>query len=103
MGYYLETFTPTGQAESLMQLYGAVGMTPEVAEITVGLKFGAVICVVKNPEFEAAAFCYSSDEFDRFDHPSDPRPKRWLWIEDRDLVARLTGYAKDMAAIAEDE
>jgi hypothetical protein len=103
MGYYLETPALTGKAEALAQMYGAIGMPPEVAEITVGLKHGAVVCVVKNPEFEAAAFCYSSDEFDRFNHPGDPRPKRWLWIENRQLVENLTGYTRDMAAIGEDE
>jgi hypothetical protein len=103
MGYYLETSGLTGKAESLAKMYGAVGMDQDLAEITVGLKHGAVICVVRNPEFEAAAFCYSPAEFARFTHPLDPRPKRWMWIEDREMVEKLTGYAQDMAAIAEDE
>lgn len=98
MGYYLETPGLTGKAEALAKMHGAARIHPDMACIAVGLRHGAVICVVQNENFEAAAFCYSDDEFEQFTHPLDPRPKTWLWIEDRELVETLTGYKADREA-----
>lgn len=37
-----------------------------------------LICVVNNGFFEAAAYCYSEQEYKEFSDPADRRPKVWL-------------------------
>ena len=98
MGWYLETPGVTGKAEKLKTIYNAKEVDKDTAEDLVDDQKGAVVCVVQNPEFEAAAFCYSPQEFRRFNYPRDPRPKTWLWIEDRDAVETVSGYKADMEA-----
>lgn len=39
-----------------------------------------LVCVVDNDSFEAAAYCDSATEFDRFNDPRDPRRKWWLVV-----------------------
>jgi hypothetical protein len=53
----------------------------------------AVICVVSNGPFDAAAFAYSEEEMDYFNDPNDYRPKRWL-LMNLDRARFLTGYSK---------
>lgn len=50
----------------------------------------AIVCVVNNSIFEAAAFCYDADEFEAFGRSDDYRPKTWL-IMDRQMAKDLTG------------
>lgn len=98
MGWYVETPGLTGKAEKLQKIYAAQPVDKDTAEDLVDDGRGAVICVVKNPEFEAAAFCYSPQEFRRFTHPLDPRPRTWLWVEDRAVIEEVTGYRADTEA-----
>ena len=37
-----------------------------------------LVCVVDNGAFEAAAYCYSEQEFQAFNEPTDYRQKSWL-------------------------
>lgn len=92
MGWYVETPGFFNKAEKIKKMYGAVELTRCDAEDKIDECKGAVICVVKNSSFEAAAFCYSPQEFRRFDYPGDPRPKTWLWVEDRELIAQISGF-----------
>jgi hypothetical protein len=101
MGNYLETPNTTDKVAQLEKLYGAKQIDKDTAEDLIDEQRGAVICVVKNPGFEAAAFCHSSQEFRRFNHPMDDRKKTWLFIEDRQKVCDDSGYNADMKA-AED-
>jgi hypothetical protein len=103
MGNYLETPERMNKAEQLEKLYGAKRIEKDIAEDLIDEQRGAVICVVKNPLFDAAAFCCSSQEFRRFNHPMDDRQKTWLFIEDRQRVCDDSGYTADMKAIAEME
>jgi hypothetical protein len=37
-----------------------------------------LICVVSNGLFDAAGYCFSQEEFNAFNKPSDGRPRVWL-------------------------
>ena len=37
-----------------------------------------LICVVSNGPFDAAGYCFSEEEFNAFNRPSDGRPRVWL-------------------------
>ncbi len=92
MGYYLETGAAKNKAEALRAQYEALEITQEEAEFFITEGTGAIVCVVDNGPFEAAAFCHNLDEYRHFTLPADPRPKTWLLIDDRELVERATGY-----------
>jgi hypothetical protein len=98
MGYYVEVPGFKGKAAKIEAIYGAERVTQATAENLIHCSDKAIICVVANENFEAAAFCYSPEEFDRFTHPADPRPKTWLVVDDRDTIARVTGYTADSVA-----
>lgn len=92
MGFYLETPKCQQKAEQLIKMYSAREVRMEEALDAIFENKHAVICVVRNQYFDAAAFCYDLDEFRRLNYVDDPRPRRWLIIEDRDMVDELTGY-----------
>lgn len=92
MGFYLETQRHTNKVEQLIKMYDAREVKMEEALDAIYDNKYAVICVVKNPNFEAAAFCYNLKEFRRFNYVKDDRPRRWLIIEDRNMVDDLSGY-----------
>ena len=48
-----------------------------------------LVCVVKNGQWDAAAYCYSQEEFVRFNHPDDRRIKIWLHVPN---AKSLTNY-----------
>ena len=50
-----------------------------------------VICVVDNGPFEAAAFCFNTEEFHVFTRPGDCRPKEWFAM-DRKTAEELSDY-----------
>jgi hypothetical protein len=52
----------------------------------------AIVCVVSNPRFDAAAYCYSPEELREF-KKEDGRPKRWLTLP-REKAEELSGYKK---------
>lgn len=52
----------------------------------------ALVCLVDNGPFTAAAVCYNNDEVQTFLHP-DGRPKRWFIVPKRALLAPHAGYA----------
>jgi hypothetical protein len=105
VGYYLET--PPHRFEKAAQIVaeykGTIVDALEAALVVANEPDKAVICVVQNPEFEAAAFCYSMSEYERFTYKLDRRPRTWIVINDRALVEERTGYAKDMAAIGDED
>jgi hypothetical protein len=94
MGYYIETGQPKNKAAVLIEELDAREISQGDVIAAIRGNLGAVICVVDNGPFEAAAYCHSLDEFENFTHPSDVRPKTWLLIEDVDTVKRLTGSNK---------
>lgn len=92
MGFYLETPKSQNKAEQLVKMYGAKEVRMEDALDAIFENKRAVICVLRNQYFDAAAFCFDLDEFRRLNHVDDPRPRKWLIIDDRDMVDALTGY-----------
>lgn len=94
MGFYIETNTRHGKAEQIIQTIGGTEISQEEAEMIIKEDMGAVVCVVDNGPFEAAAYCYNLDEFRTFTHPSDDRPKTWIVVDDKSAVQRLSGYTR---------
>ena len=93
MGYYLETPTASamGKGFDLIQHYEAqlLTFTPKWGEIP---RDKALICVVNNPTFEAAALCYNMEEFRVFAHNlNDSRKKAWLYM-DKATAHDLAGF-----------
>lgn len=92
MGYYIETPFPENKAEQILLL------DPEAKEIPEPTSFDsvppdfAIICVVSNPRFDAAAYCYSPQELEEFKRP-DGRSKKWLMMP-RQKAEELSGYKK---------
>ena len=92
MGYYIQVPENKNKAQQLVDIHGAVILPqhPEAFEDTEGQ---ALICVVDNGPFEAAAFCYSRDEFIVFTRPDSgiQRPRTWV-LMDQDLAHQLSGF-----------
>lgn len=92
MGYYITStkagpLSLHGKAEDLIKNENAVKIeSPPLAFPT----DKAVICVVDNGPFEAAAFAYSKNEMDYFAE-SDGRPKQWL-LMDINRAKELSGF-----------
>jgi hypothetical protein len=95
LGYYIEVPNRFNKAEQLVKIHKAriLNHTPDWNEAKPD---EAIICVVDNRAFEAAAFCYSPRELDEFkaDMIGTQRPRKWL-IMDRKLACQLTGYKED--------
>lgn len=95
MGYYIETGTMHGKAQHIMDQLDAIEISQDEARIF--LEEGtdcAIICVVDNGPFEAAAYCHDLKEFQQFTLPHDDRPKTWLMVSDKAQVETLTGYRR---------
>lgn len=91
MGFYIET---PGQVidktKRLVKDYGAGIVNPPSSFDQVP-EDKALICVVTNPFFEAAGYCYDEREFAVFSNIRDDRPKTWL-LMDKKLAEKLSGY-----------
>lgn len=86
MGRYINTTSQgilpiNGKADVLMK-DGAVLLSKAPENFIPNL-----VCVVKNPAFEAAAFCHDEDEFYRFVEDNSGRSKKWLIYEHADEFA----------------
>jgi hypothetical protein len=92
MGYYIDTRVNTGKAEYLISEYGARRVPPprSFRDIPAGK---ALICVVGNGAFEAAAFVYNEAEYRAFTKPGDFRPKTWLVMKRAD-AEKASGYSR---------
>jgi len=92
MGYYIETGDVVkGKEIVLVSKYGAeiIDLPESFDEVP---EDKALICVVDNGLFEAAAHCYNESEFEAFKPtPTDQRPRQWL-IMDKGLACQLSGY-----------
>ena len=92
MGYYIQTKQPKNKAADIARDLGAIEVTVDEAEFFIKEQMGAVICVVDNGPFEAAAYCYNLDEFRAFNRPDDDRAKTWLYVEDEDKVKQASNF-----------
>ena len=97
MGYYIQTEQPKNKAEAIMRDLDGIKITVDEAEFFVKEQMGAIICVVDNGPFEAAAYCHNLNEFRVFTDPSDDRPKTWLLVENVEKVHEITGYKGALA------
>lgn len=91
MGFYIEVPGNLSKAAQLADLYGAgiMDAPPETFDkVPDGL---ALICVVDNGPFEAAALCYDADEFAVFNDLQDGRPRTWVLL-DQAKAHELSGY-----------
>ena len=89
MGYYInqnskgEQLMPQNKAHQLIQ--DGAKKIPEPTTWEEG-----IVCVMENPMFDAAGYCYNQNELKEFKHP-DGRRKTWLLY----LPAKnLSGYEK---------
>lgn len=96
MGYYIQTAQPKNKAAAIRQDLDAIEITVDEAAFFVKEQMGAVICVVDNGPFEAAAYCHNLDEFRAFTLPDDDRPKTWLYVDDVEKVKLVTNFTKTM-------
>lgn len=94
MGYYIETAVPKGKTEIICKELGGIEISQDEAEFFIKEDMGAIVCVVDNGPFEAAAYCYNLDEFRVFTDKRDDRPKRWVLVEDVNKVKTLTRFNK---------
>lgn len=88
MGYYIEG--PTfNKADYLVKKYEGERTGPVHPSLLPANT--AIICVLHNRNFEAAAFCFDDDEFDEFYNDGTDRVKEWVLIP-YDLAKKLTGF-----------
>jgi len=91
VGYYIETPGQSkGKAEAIIREHGGRMLLHAPATLSQLEEGEALVCVVDNGPFEAAAFCYSEEELTEFASP-DPRRRQWLAM-DRAKACELTGY-----------
>lgn len=92
MGFYIETDTTLGKADWLIKHGDAqeIKQPASLAEVPEGK---ALVVVVENGFFDAAAYAYDDSELLAFTQPGDYRPKRFL-LMDKDIVELHSGYAQ---------
>lgn len=78
------------KAADIVQMYGGVFIRrpASFSEVPEGK---ALICVMRNSDFDAALFVYNEREFAAATRPGDDRCKQWLLI-DWDKACELTEY-----------
>ena len=92
MGYYIQVPMNQNKAEQLVDLYkGTIIDKPKAFEDIPPDK--ALICVISNTFFDAAAFCYSGREFKVLerDYSASQRPRKWV-LMDLQLAIHLSGF-----------
>lgn len=103
MGYYINQvgnsgLPAKGKADELLKIVDCFELTlPPVKYSEIGPK-EALICVVENGPFDAAALVYNEGEFNEFmvpDHGSQ-RPRRWI-LMDKKTAYSLAGYREKVS------
>ena len=94
MGYYIQTKGTHGKAEEIAREHGGEIVDQLDAAMAMMDKSKAVICVVDNGPFEAAAFAFDDSEFKEFTRPEDPRSQKFVIIG-REIAKMLSGYRGD--------
>ena len=94
MGYYIQTPVHFNKAYYLVEEDEAeiINQPTHFSDIS---KDRALICVVTNPLFEAAGYCFCNNEFTAFlPTPEDQRPRTWLTMP-LEKAQYLSGFRKD--------
>lgn len=112
MGYYLETPGHLfGKADRLASEHGGVVLTYCGGGVPRDPWSGSllqkairklmqnfdIVVVVRNMQFEAAAYAFDEGELDAFMADDDPR-KRWLLMFPKGVAAKLSGYINEAVA-----
>lgn len=80
MGYYIEVPNNRNKAEQMRTLHNAqVILQPKM--LTEIPKDKALICVVENGTFDAAAIVFNQHELDDFIYDGTTRRKTWMLID----------------------
>lgn len=90
MGSYLQTSAQFDKANYLVEEDDAEIINQPMQFIDIASD-RALICVVNNGPFEAAAYCFDAEEFKDFTLEEDKRPKTWLTM-DKTKAEELSGY-----------
>lgn len=98
MGYYIQVPENLNKAAQLVAIYQAE-IIPEPLGFDEVPEGKGLVCVVQNPLFDAAAYCYNADEFEEFKR-DDGRLKTWL-LMDRAQAEELSGYSRGFTTIRE--
>jgi len=94
MGYYIQTSGTHGKAQEIAKKFNGQVVDELDAGMAMMDRDKAVIVVVDNGPFEAAAFAYNDEEFKEFTRLDDPRPRQYVII-DRQVAKEQTGYRGD--------
>lgn len=94
MGFYIQVPKNTHKAEQIVDLYNAEIIPPPQSWSEIPKHHG-LVCVVENSLFDAAAYCYSEEQFLKMTRIEDGRPKTWL-LMDKLLAEDLSGYRVEM-------
>jgi hypothetical protein len=89
VGQYIECWPRHGKAELILNEFGGEQISVETAKELISepellqAMNQAIVCVVDNGPFEAAAYCPNLQEFETFaDTVRDPRPRQFLLLAD---------------------
>jgi hypothetical protein len=93
MGFYIKCEGSKNKANQIVSAFDARIVSKEMAEAFVESE-KAVICIVDNGPFEAAAFCYDMSVFEAFSRKDDTRPKVWLVVDNKALIEKASGKSK---------
>ncbi len=93
MGYYIQTSVIKGKAKEIVSVLGGSIVSQSEANLAMKDATKGVICVVDNGPFEAAAFCYSENEFAEFTREDDFRPKQFV-VLDRKIAEKESDYKR---------
>jgi len=96
MGYYIQVPENLNKAAQLVKIHQAE-IIPPPASFDEVPKGKGLVCVVENPLFDAAAYCYNQGEFAEFVR-EDGRLKTWL-LMDKALAEELSGYSRGFTRI----
>ncbi len=89
MGYYIQTPENLDKVHQIAGLYGGKIVPKPVFSDVPADK--ALVVVISNVIFEAAALVYDQLEFDAFHEPGDDRKKQYVLL-DRATAHKLAGY-----------
>lgn len=96
MGYYLQTPGRNHEkAAALVARYGGHEISSPPASLAELPEDTALVCVVDNGPFEAAALAYCDEEMREFAaerFKADPRPTQWVVLNNKEQVYKDAGF-----------